>query len=63
MQIELYDKVQIKEKLSSGDDIYTVVTRLKDREGNTMFAVEDEEGFLLEEVYYPSQLLLVKDED
>lgn len=62
MQIELYDKVQIKEKLSSGDDIYTVVTRLKDREGNTMFAVEDEEGFLLEEVYYPSQLLLVKDE-
>ena len=63
MQIELYDKVQIKEKLSSGDDIYTVVERLKDREGNTMFAVEDEEGFLLEEVYYPSQLLLVKDED
>lgn len=63
MQIELYDKVQIKEKLSLGDDIYTVVTRLKDREGNTMFAVEDEEGFLLEEVYYPSQLLLVKDED
>lgn len=63
MQIELYDKVQIKEKLSSGDDIYTVIERLKDREGNTMFAVEDEEGFLLEEVYYPSQLLLVKDED
>ena len=63
MQIELYDKVQIKEKLSSGDDIYTVVTRLKDREGNTMYAVEDEEGFLLEEVYYPSQLLLVQDED
>lgn len=60
MQIELYDKVQIKEKLSSGDDIYTVVTRLKDREGNTMFAVEDEEGFLLEETYYPSQLIKVE---
>ena len=60
MQIELYDKVQIKEKLSFGDDIYTVVTRLKDREGNTMFAVEDEEGFLLEETYYPSQLIKIE---
>ena len=39
MQIELYDKVQIKEKLSLGDDTYTVVTRTKDREGNVMFAV------------------------
>ena len=60
MQIELYDKVQIKEKLSLGDDIYTVVTRLKDREGNTMFALEDEEGFLLEETYYPSQLIKIE---
>lgn len=58
-QIELYDIVQIKELLSFGDETYTVVTRTKDREGNTMFALEDEDGFLLEEVYYPSQLLKV----
>lgn len=63
MQIELYDKVQIKEKLSLGDDTYTVVTRTKDREGNVMFAVEDEDGFLLEELYYPSQLLKIEEEN
>ena len=63
MQIELYDKVQIKALLSEGDDIYTVVTRTKDREGNVMFALEDEDGFLLEEVFYPSQLLKVEIED
>ena len=63
MQIELYDKVQIKALLSEGDDTYTVVTRTKDREGNIMFALEDEDGFLLEEVFYPSQLLKVEIED
>ena len=63
MQIELYDKVQIKALLSEGDDTYTVVTRTKDREGNVMFAVEDEDGFLLEELYYPSQLLKIEEEN
>ena len=62
-QIELYDRVQIKEKLSSGDETYTIVTRTKDREGNTMFALEDEDGFLLEELYYPSQLLKLEEQD
>jgi hypothetical protein len=63
MQIELYDKVQIKALLSEGDDTYTVVTRTKDREGNVMFALEDEDGFLLEEVFYPSQLIKVQEND
>lgn len=63
MQIELYDKVQIKALLSEGDDTYTVATRTRDREGNVMFALEDEDGFLLEEVFYPSQLLKIKIED
>ena len=59
MEFKLYDRVQIKELLSYGDDIYTIVTRLKDHEGNTMFELKDEDGFQLEEVYYPSQLLKV----
>jgi len=63
MQIELYDKVQIKALLSEGDDTHTVVTRTKDREGNVMFALEDEDGFLLEEVFYPSQLIKVQEND
>jgi len=58
MQIELYDKVQIKSK---GDETYEVVTKTRDREGNTMFALEDEEGFLLEEVFYPSQLIKIQE--
>jgi hypothetical protein len=63
MQIELYDRVQIKSLLSEGDDIYTVVTRTKDREGNVMFALENEDGFLLEDVFYPSQLIKVQEND
>ena len=61
MQIELYDKVQVKALLSEGDDIYTVVTKTRDREGNTMFALENGEGFLLEEVFYPSQLIKIQE--
>ena len=60
MEFKLYDRVQIKELLSYGDDIYTIVTKTKDQEDNTMFALEDEDGFLMTEVYYyPSQLLKV----
>lgn len=61
MQIELYDTVQIKALLSEGDETYTVVTRTQDREGNVMFALEDEDGFLLEDVFYPSQLIKVQE--
>ena len=61
MQIELYDTVQIKALLSEGDETFTVVTRIRDREGNVMFALEDEDGFLLEEVFYPSQLIKVQE--
>ena len=59
MQIEVYDKVQIKALLSDGDDIYTVSGKSYDREGNVMFELEDEDGFLLDDLYYPSQLLEV----
>ena len=61
MQIELYDTVQIKALLSFGDETYTVVTRTQDREGNVMFALEDEDGFLLEDLFYPSQLIKVQE--
>lgn len=61
MQIELYDTVQIKALLSEGDETYTVVTRTQDREGNVMFALEDEDGFLLEDLFYPSQLIKVQE--
>ena len=61
MQIELYDTVQIKALLSEGDETYTVVTRPRDREGNVMFALEDEDGFLLEDLFYPSQLIKVQE--
>ena len=61
MQIEINDKVKIKSLLSFEDETtyYTIVGKTYDRENNVMFELEDEDGFLLEDVYYPSQLIKV----
>ena len=61
MQIEINDKVKIKSQLSFEDEAtyYTIVGKTYDRENNVMFELEDEDGFLLEDVYYPSQLIKV----
>jgi hypothetical protein len=62
-QIELYDKVQVKALLSEGDDTFTVAGKSYDKEGNVMFELEDEDGFLLEDVFYPSQLIKIQEND
>ena len=61
MQIEINDRVKIKSQLSFEDEgtCYTVTGKTYDRENNVMFELEDEDGFLLEDVYYPSQLIKV----
>ena len=63
MQIEVNDKVKIKSQLSFEDEntYYTVTGKYYDREGNVMFELEDEDGFLLEDVYYPSQLIKIQE--
>ena len=56
MQIELYDTVHL-----GWEDGTQITTRTRDREGNVMFALEDEDGFLLEDLFYPSQLIKVQE--
>lgn len=64
MQIEINDKVKIKSQLSFEDEntCYTVTGKTYDRENNVMFELEDEDGFLLEDVYYPSQLIKIQED-
>lgn len=57
MQIELYDKVQIKNNSLYGNNIYTVESRVYDREGNVMFELIDDNEELLEEEFYPEELI------
>ena len=63
MQLEMYDKVQIKALLLQGDDTYTICGKSYDRENNLMFELEDEDGYLLDDLYYPESLIKVIEEN
>ena len=60
MYIQLNDTVQIKALLPKNQEKYTVSAWTQDREGNTMFELENEDGYLLDDLYYPSQLVKVE---
>ena len=61
MEIKMFDRVYIKEDLPLTDKVYTVVAFIPDREGNKMVEIEDEDGFLAEDRYYPSQLFIIEE--
>lgn len=56
--IEINDKVVI---INGEDEICTVVGRQKDANNTIYYALEDSEGFLLEDLFLPEELEKVVD--
>lgn len=56
--IEINDRVVI---INGEDEICTVVGRQKDVNNTIYYALEDSEGFLLEDLYLPEELEKVVD--